>query len=129
MNSALTILLVSSNPGGCSHFLNHLGHERSHTMLARDAEDAARLLLAGTEADVILIHHESISSAGLICSALKIIRPLVPVIVVTSEWPASVVFPPRGGRHLLREFAGKTRGARRYAFCPLHADRIPESAN
>ena len=93
MNARLNILLVSREPRACSHFLNQLGRAGGRTVLACGAEEAARLLLAGTAVDVILIHHESVAGASLISSALKLISPLLPVIVVTAEWPERVVMP------------------------------------
>jgi len=93
MKSALNILLVSKEAGTCSHFLSYLEEEGSQTTIACGAENAARLLLAGTALDAIVILNESIAAAGLVSSALKLISPLSPVILVTPEWPGNIVLP------------------------------------
>ena len=93
MNSEPNILLVTSDPSACSHFLKQLGQAGSHSVMSSSAEGAARMLLAGVAVDVILIHHQSISGASLISCALKVISPLTPVIVVTAEWPENLAFP------------------------------------
>ena len=93
MSAKLNLLLICQDHRACPHFVNHLEREGCHAILACDTEDAARVLLGGGVADVVLIHHQTIAGASIISSALKVICPLMPMILITVEWPKNGVLP------------------------------------
>jgi hypothetical protein len=89
MNNRLSLLFVCECAGACAHFQNCLEREGCHLLVATNRERAARTLLFPRAIDAVLIHHDSLSTGGVIASGLKLISPGIPTVLVTGEWPSN----------------------------------------
>jgi len=94
MTVRLRVLFVCDNQRVCSRFQGCLEREGCQLLLATDSERAARNLLSTLSVDAILIHHDDLARGSTIASGLKLIRPAMPVLLLTASWPSSGALPP-----------------------------------
>jgi len=93
MSVRLRILFVCDNQRLCSRFQGCLEREGCQLLIATDAERAARDLISTPSLDAILIHHDDLTRGSTIASGLKLIRPAMPVLLLTATWPSSGALP------------------------------------
>lgn len=93
MSVRLRILFVCENQRLCSRFQGCLEREGCQLLLATDSERATRSLLSAASVDAVLIHHDDLARGSTIASGLKLLRPALPVLVLTATWPSSGALP------------------------------------
>jgi len=93
MSVRLRILFVCENSRLCLRFQGCLEREGCQLLLAANAERAAKNLFSTSSIDAILIHHDDLSRGSTIASGLKLIRPALPVLLLTAAWPSSGALP------------------------------------
>ena len=74
-------------------FMHYLERAGCRLIVAREAEHAAKILVTAVDVDAILIHHEDITHGSTMGSGFKLITPLLPVLLLTKEWPTNGVLP------------------------------------
>jgi len=93
MSVRLRILFVCENQRLGSRFQGCLEREGCRLLLATDSERATRTLLAAAAFDAVLIHHDDLVRGSTLASGLKLLRPAVPVLLLTATWPSSGALP------------------------------------
>lgn len=93
MSVRLRILLVCDNPRACSRFRGCLEREGCQLILATGAENAARNLLSSASVDAVLIHQDDLARGTTLALGLKLIRPSLPVLLLTASWPSTGALP------------------------------------
>lgn len=93
MSSRLCILFVCEHPGACVRFQKYLEREGCQLLIAANTEKAARALLSNSSLDAVLIHHDDLLRGSTTASGLKLIRPSIPVLLLTATWPSTGALP------------------------------------
>jgi len=93
MNARLRILFVCNHANACVRFQKSLERERCQLLFAANREKAAKTLLSASGVDAILIHHNDLLRGSTIASGLKLIRPSLPVFLLTASWPSTGALP------------------------------------
>lgn len=93
MSVRLRILFVCEHSSACVRFQNNLKREGCQLLLAANTERAARALLSNSFLDAVLIHHDDLLRGSTTASGLKLIRPSIPVLLLTASWPSTGALP------------------------------------
>ena len=93
MSVRLRVLFICDNQRLCSAFQGCLEREGCQLLLATDTERAAREILSVPGVDAVLIHHDDLAHGSTIASGLKLMRPSIPVLLLTATWPSSGALP------------------------------------
>jgi hypothetical protein len=94
MNTPLRLLFVCEHSGACASFQGCLEREGCHLLVASNTQRAVKVMLSARPVDAILIHHQDIGQGSMIGSSFKLIRPELPVLLVTPTWPSNGALPP-----------------------------------
>ena len=94
MSAPLTLLFLCECLNTCLRFQDCLEREGCHLLLATDRKKAAEALLFPRAVDAVLIHNSTSVEGSVIASALKLISPHTPMLLITGEWPSNGACPP-----------------------------------
>ena len=93
MGMRLNLLFVCEQTDACLRFQECLKREGFQLVMAGDSELAARTLLSACPLDAVLIHQNDINRGSTIGSGFKIICPLLPILLVSSQSPSNGLLP------------------------------------
>jgi hypothetical protein len=93
MSDHVKLLFICENWEAAPAFLKHLERGGCRVIFARNTEFAAKTLLSACEVDAILIQHDSLMRGSTIGCGLKLISPLLPVLLLTAQWPSNGTLP------------------------------------
>jgi hypothetical protein len=93
MSVRLRILFVCEHSSACVRFQKTFEREGCQLLIAANAEKAARVLLSNSFVDAVLIHHDDLLRGSTTASGLKLIRPSIPVLLLTASWPSTGALP------------------------------------
>lgn len=94
MTVRLRILFVCEHSCACGRFQNSLEREGCQLLVAAGVEHAVRTLLSTSRIDAVLIHQDDLVRGSTMASGLKLIRPSMPVLLLTASWPSNGALPP-----------------------------------
>jgi hypothetical protein len=93
MSVRLRILFVCEHSCACVRSRKHFEREGCQLLIAANAEKAARALLSNSFLDAVLIHQDNLLRGSTTASGLKLIRPNIPVLLLTATWPSTGALP------------------------------------
>jgi len=93
MSVRLRILFVCEHCRACGRFQNSLEREGCQLQVAAGTEHAVRTLLSTSRLDAVLIHQDDLIRGSTIGWGLKLIRPSMPVLLLTASWPSNGALP------------------------------------
>src|SRR5271167_1026431 len=94
MSAPLTLLFLCECLNTCLRFQDCLEREGCHLLLATDRKKAAGALLFPRAVDAVLIHNSTSVEGSVIASALKLISPDTPMLLITGEPQRNGACPP-----------------------------------
>lgn len=93
MSVRLRMLLVCEHSSACVRFQKNLEREGCQLLMAASTEKAARFILSNSFLDAVLIHHDDLRRGSTTASGLKLVRPSIPVLLLTASWPSTGALP------------------------------------
>jgi hypothetical protein len=93
MSVRLRTVFVCEHSSACVRFQKNLEREGCQLLIAANTEKAVMLLLSNSFVDAVLIHHDDLLRGSTTASRLKLIRPSIPVLLLTASWPSTGALP------------------------------------